>query len=88
MDSTRSKMQEIIEAPEGGQDITPEDSIVPVFLVPLTPEQEADREKMEANRLELEASIAGQEAARESAVSKLTKLGLTLEEARALTGNI
>lgn len=71
-------------------DITPEDSVVPVYLVPLTPEEEAEREAMaaqaEADRIAAEEAEAAKAAAKESAVAKLVKLGLTEEEAKAFAG--
>jgi hypothetical protein len=71
-------------------DITPEDSVVPVYLVPLTPEEEAERAQWaadeEARKLAEEEATAAKEAARESAIKKLAKLGLTEEEAQAIIG--
>ena len=68
-------------------DITPEDSVVPVYLVELTAEEIAEREAMaaqsEADRIAAEEAATAKEAARESAVAKLVKLGLTVEEAQA-----
>lgn len=66
------------------EDITPADSVVPVYLVPLTEEELAEREQW---ALEAEAKIAAEEAkvvAREAAMAKLAKLGLTEEEVSAL----
>jgi hypothetical protein len=73
-----------------GEDITPEDSIVPVYLVPLTPEEEAQREaehktwKQEEKQRELEAEQ--KEQSRLSALAKLESLGLTEDELKALIG--
>jgi hypothetical protein len=71
-------------------DITPEDSVVPVYLVPLNPEEEAEREAMaaqaEADKIAAEEAEAAKIAAKESAVAKLVKLGLTAEEAQAFAG--
>jgi hypothetical protein len=71
-------------------DITPEDSVVPVYLVPLTPEEEAEREAMaaqaEADRIAAEEAEVAKAAAKESAVAKLAALGLTEEEAAAIVG--
>ncbi len=68
-------------------DITPEDSVVPVYLVPLTDAEVAEREAMaaqaEADKAAEEAAAAAKVAARESAVAKLVALGLTEEEAQA-----
>jgi hypothetical protein len=68
------------------QDITPEDSIVPVYLAPLTPEQEAEREQWALEQTEREAAEAARIEARESALAKLAKIGLTEDEARAVIG--
>lgn len=72
------------ETPTGPVEITPGDSVVPVWLVPLTPEEEAERaqwaiEQAERERAEIEAAQA-----RESALSKLAALGLTDAEISAL----
>lgn len=71
-------------------DITPEDSVVPVYLVPLTEEEEAEREAMaaqaEADRIAAEEAEVAKQAAKEAAVAKLVKLGLTKEEAEAFAG--
>jgi hypothetical protein len=64
-------------------EITPEDSVVPVYLEPMS---EEDRLAILA---EQEAFIAQQQAiadARQSALAKLESLGLTQEEINALTG--
>lgn len=64
-------------------EITPEDSVVPVYLEPMA---EEDRLAILA---EQEAFIAQQQAiaeARQSALAKLESLGLTPEEISALTG--
>lgn len=75
-------MDELINA----IDETPEDSIVPIWLVPLSPEEEYERikweieetEKLEAEKIKL--------AKRESALAKLENLGITQEELSALLG--
>lgn len=67
------------------QEITPNDSVVPVFLVPLTAEEEAERAQW---AVEAEQRVKDEEAKvahRESAIGKLKKLGLTDEEIAALT---
>ena len=70
------------------EDITPEDSIVPIYLVPLTEEELAEREVLaaeaEAERLAVEEASAAKAAAKESAKAKLAALGLTEEEVTAL----
>ena len=53
-----------------------------------TPEEVAQREAdiaiMEKERLEMEAEIARQQAAKESALAKLAAIGLTEEEAATI----
>lgn len=74
------------ELPEGAQDITPADSYGKVYLVPLTPEEIAEREQWAKDE---EARLAAEEAkiaAKEAAKAKLAKLGLTEEEVAALIG--
>lgn len=77
------------ELPDNATEITPADSVVPVFLIPLTAEEEAEREQWaidEQARLDAEAKTeADKAAALESAHAKLAKLGLTAEEITALT---
>lgn len=71
-------------------DITPEDSVVPVYLVELTEEEIAEREAIAAQSAQEEADrIASEEAkvaAKASAIAKLAALGLTEEEAAAIAG--
>jgi len=71
-------------------DITPEDSVVPVYLVELTEEEVAEREALAAQSAQEEADrIAAEEAkvaAKASAIAKLAALGLTEEEAAAIAG--
>lgn len=71
-------------------DISPEDSVAPVYLVPLTEEEEQERiqwaiEEEQKKQAEQDA-IAAKELARQSAMSKLSALGLTEEEAKAVIG--
>lgn len=73
------------EAPPG-EDITPEDSVVPVYLVPLTPEEEAEREQWAQEQADREAAEIAKEEAKASARAKLALLGLTEEEVVALIG--
>lgn len=68
------------------EDITPSDSVVPVYLVPLTAEEEAERKAWAAEAAEREAAEQAKLEARESALAKLAKLGLTEEEAKAVIG--
>lgn len=74
------KKKEVIVEPV---DITPEDSVVPVFLVPLTEAEKAERAAWAKEQEEREAAEAAKEEARESALAKLAKLGLTVEEIEA-----
>lgn len=67
-----------------GEDITPEDSVVPVYLVPLTPEEEAEREQWAQEQVQREANEQAKRDARESALAKLAALGLTDAEIAAL----
>lgn len=68
-------------------DITPQESVVPVFLVELTEseiaaqeaEQQAIMNARESARLEREAKL-------ESALNKLKSLGLTESEAKIIIG--
>lgn len=64
-------------------DITPEDSAGPVYLIPLTEDQEAERKQWENEQLEREVAEQTLIKAKESAIAKLVKLGLTEEEANA-----
>lgn len=68
-------------------DITPDDSVVPVFLIESTDEEiaqiDAENQEMldaiESARLEREAKL-------ESALNKLKSLGLTESEAKIIIG--
>lgn len=66
------------------KDITPADSVVPVYLVPLTAEEEAEREQWAAEAEEREAAEAAKIEAKETAKAKLAALGLSEEEVAAL----
>lgn len=68
------------------QDITPSDSCVPVYLVPLTEEELAEREQWAIEAAEREAAEEAKVLAKEAAMAKLAKLGLTEEEVSALLG--
>jgi len=69
-----------------GKDITPENSIVPVYLVPLTEAEEAERAQWAQEALDRKAEQEARETAKESALAKLARLGLTEEEAKAVIG--
>lgn len=75
-----------VEIPAGAIDITPEDSVVPVFLVPTTEEELAERAAMALIQAEREQAELDKVNARESAIAKLAKLGLTEDEAKAVIG--
>lgn len=68
------------------EDITPADSVVPVYLVPLTEEELAEREQWAIEAEELEAAEEAKVVAKETAKAKLAALGLTEEEVLALLG--
>ena len=68
------------------EDITPADSVVPVYLVPLTEEELAEREQWAIEAAEREAAEEAKVLAKEAALAKLAKLGLTEAELAALIG--
>ena len=72
--------------PELGEDITPEDSIVPIYLVPLTDEEQISRDEWNDYIISRDLEFEKKEIAKESALSKLEKLGITQEELSALLG--
>ena len=61
-----------------------------VETIPLTPEEVAELEaanaEFEVQQAAFEAEQAAREAARQSAIDKLSALGLTAEEAAAIVG--
>lgn len=57
-----------------------------IIYVELTPEQEADRAAAHEEFLAQQAAMEAKEEAKTSAVSKLEKLGLTEDEAKAIVG--
>ncbi len=69
-------------------DITPEDSIVPIYLEVLTEEEQAIRDayilELQQQQEQYEAEIEAKALARQSALAKLSALGLTQEEVEAL----
>ena len=65
------------------QDITPADSVVPVYLEPPT-KTELDARKAEADAVE--SARLEREAKLESALNKLKSLGLTESEAKIIIG--
>jgi hypothetical protein len=70
-------------------DVTPEDSIVPVYVEDLTAREQRKRDAEQAERLAQaqaqQAELEAKESARVSGMNKLKALGLTEEEAKALT---
>ncbi len=62
------------------QEITPANSVCPVFISPLSEEQ------LEADRLEREQMMAEKEAKATQRQAILDRLGLTAEEAALLLG--
>lgn len=71
-------------------DITPEDSVVPVYLEVLTEEEQAVRDaelaQAQAEQDAREAERVAKEEAKANGMAKLIALGLTEEEAGALIG--
>lgn len=71
-------------------DITPEDSVVPVYLEVLDEEEQAARDAdmaaAQAEQAAREAEQIAREEAKISGIAKLMNLGLTEEEAKVLIG--
>jgi hypothetical protein len=71
-------------------DITPEDSVVPVYLEVLNDEEQAVRDaelaQMQADQEARDAERIAKEEAKANGMAKLIALGLTEEEAGALIG--
>lgn len=69
-------------------DITPEDSVVPVYLEVLSDEEQAERDaeiaQAQADQEAREQEIIAKEEAKANGIAKLIALGLTEEEAGAL----
>ena len=72
------------------EEITPEDSIVPVYLEQLTEEEVAKRKLDYEKFLQIEQQEKDQQIKKEqdiqAAIAKLAKLGLTEDEAKAIAG--
>ena len=68
--------------PNGYEDITPEDSVVPVYLVPELVTPIFDKPEFSTP----DEMIAAQQAQKDMALNKLKKLGLTESEAKAVIG--
>ena len=69
-----------------GEDITPEDSVVPIYLLKLSDQQIAERKQWQLENEQRQQEEQAKEAAKISALEKLAKLGLTEEEAKAIIG--
>lgn len=71
-------------------DVTPEDSVVPVYLEVLNEEEQAQRDaelaQMQAEQAAREAEQIAKEEAKISGMAKLMTLGLSEAEAKALIG--
>jgi hypothetical protein len=65
------------------QDITPEDSVVSVFLVELTAAEIAERE---AEQEAIQEAKKARQTKLDSAITKLKALGLTESEAKIIIG--
>ena len=65
-------------------DITPEDSVVPVYLEKLPPELAEEGELWELELVKSRQELEAKQKARESAILKLAKLGLTEDEFKSL----
>ena len=71
-------------------DITPEDSVAPVFLIPLTDEEAQNLEQWNIDEATKEEEKLKEQALndslRDSALQKLKNIGLSIEEAKAVIG--
>lgn len=67
------------------KDITPSDSVVPVYLVPLTKEELIENRQSEKEREDVELELRKN---KDSAISKLKKVGLTDDEIKAIIGGV
>ena len=67
------------------KDITPEDSIVPIYLDPIPKkQQEADAADRAEYKAQVEAEAQSKAEAKAAAQAKLAALGLTVEDLTAL----
>lgn len=66
--------------------ITPENSSVPVYLVQLSDKEILYREELALLEIARQKIFETREQSKQSALTKLAKLGLTEEEARAVIG--
>jgi len=72
--------------PEGVEDITPEDSEIIVYRVPVPEDMQVEMNRLNAESNNVRLEEEAKELAKQSALAKLAKLGLTEEEARAVIG--
>lgn len=83
-------MDKNVDIPEGAIDITPEDSVVPVYQIQRTDEEnELALEYLTQGVVDHSLIVQNEELkqlAKKSAIEKLAKLGLTEEEASAIAG--
>ena len=68
------------------KDITPANSVVPVYLVPPTETEIAEKEQLMLEDEQRKQEEQSREHIKISALEKLAKLGLTEEEAKAIVG--
>ena len=68
------------------QEITPKNSVVPVYMVSMTPDEQKYAENLAQEQVQNMLEEEKKLATRKSAISKLKKLGLTEEEILALIG--
>ena len=68
-----------------GKEITPPDSVVPIYLNPTTEAELAERTVIFNELAEREKAQTDRQVARDSALSKLEAIGLTPEEIQAIT---
>lgn len=80
MDSKKKTSESLFE------EITPEDSIVPVYKLETTKEQEDEIKKGDLELSEFKTKEKSKSKKRDSALAKLEKLGITQEELSALLG--
>jgi hypothetical protein len=70
-----------------GEDITPDDSVVPVYLIPLTDDEITISEQSMKDKIDRDVAEKAKQNARESALAKLKEIaGLDESEVEALLG--
>lgn len=67
-------------------DITPEDSVVKIYLKELTIEEQEDLDSIELEASYREQEVVNKEAARQRGIEILQSLGLDEEAAKAIAG--